>query len=342
MKPEVQFDAEIDLTLVEVKSGLNAVRNLRAGLLDLAYALQGRPNYRGLLILADTHISEGRLQKEWDLASETLRPDITARLSILSFEAGRFRGYPHTPPQSFLARLEEIVGRETSQAGRRLPRPDYSSEVLKILIRDWFLKNGPMTTTRLQKVAGCAYPTVAKTLDKLSPYLRRNSDRSFGLARFPKDEWSTLLMRGDEVRQTVRFADRSGQPRSPDTLARRIAKLGRNDVALGGVLGARNHYPNLDLLGTPRVDLTIHCPGNRMDLGFVSRIDPGLMPASPSDAPPALVVHALRRQETFFTPMPEGGLSADPVECLLDLHEARLESQAEEFFNTFAPKPLSL
>lgn len=342
MKSSPRIDAEIDLTLVEVKSGLNAVRNLRAGLLDLAYALKGRPNHRGLLVLADTNISERRLQEEWKLASDTLRPDVAARLGILSFEEGNFRGYPDLPQKIFLARLEEIVCRETSQAGRQLPRPDYSSEILKILIRDWFLKNGPMTATRLQEIAGCAYPTVAKTLDKLSQYLRRNSDRSFGLARFPKDMWSTLLTRGDDLRQTVRFADRSGQPRLPDILARRLAKLGRSDVALGGVLGARNHYPNLDLLGTPRVDLTVHCPGNRMDLGFVFRVDPGLMPADSSDAPPALVVHVLRRREAFFTPMAEGGLCADPVECLLDLHEARLESQAEGFFNAFAPKPLPL
>jgi hypothetical protein len=340
VKTEARFDAEIDHTLVEVKSGLNAVRNLRAGLLDLAYALQGHPNHRGLLVLADTNISEGRLQDEWRLAAETLRPDVIARLSLLSFEEGHFRGYPNLPPQSFLARVGEIVRGETSRAGRQLPRPDYASEILKILIRAWFLKSGSMTTTRLQKIAGCAYPTVAKTLDKLSPYLRRNSDRSFGLARFPKDAWSTMLMRGDDLRQTVRFADRSGQPRSPDTLVRRLTKLGRSDVALGGVFGARNHYPNLDLLGTPRVDLTVHCPGNRLDLGFVSRIDPGLMPANSNDASPVLVVHVLRRQEPFFTLALEGGFFADPVECLLDLHEARLESQAEEFFNAFAPKPL--
>ncbi len=340
MKLRTQFDAEIDLTLVEVKSGLTAVRNLRAGLLDLAYALQDRPNYLGILVLTNTNISEDRLQKEWILASGALRPDVVARLSILSFEEGRFRGYPHIPPQSFLARLEEVVRGDTGQGGRQLPRPDYASEILKILIRDWFLRSRPMSTIRLEKIAGCAYPTVAKTLAKLSPYLRRNSDRSFGLARFPKEAWSTMLMRGGDVRQTVRFADRSGQPRSSDTLVRRLVKLGRSDVALGGILGARNHYPDIDLVGTPRVDLTIHCPGNRIDLGFVSRIDPGLMPVDSSDAPSALVVHVLRRQEAFFTPMAEGGFSADPVECLLDLHEARLESQAEEFFNALAPKPL--
>jgi hypothetical protein len=40
--------------------------------------------------------------------------------------------------------------------------------------------------------------------------------------------------------------------------------------------------------------------------------------------------------------MPEGGWRADSVECLLDLHEARLESQAAEFFNALAPTPYSL
>ena len=337
---ETRFRAQIDQTLVEVQLGLNAVRNLRAGLLDLAYALQAHPGQSGLLFLANTNISEQRLRREWELACATLRPELSARLGILFSAGGQFHGYPKLPSQSLLSQLGEVVHSEASEAGRRLPRPDYSSEILKILIRDWFLKNGPMTMGRLQKIAGCAYPTVAKVRHKISQYLRRNSDRSFELARFPRDAWFAMLTRGDELRQTVRFADHSGQPRSPENHARRLAKLGRPDLALGGVLGARNHYPDIDLIGTPRVDITVHCPGGHLDLGFISKIDPALKPTDPNNAPSALVVHALRRREAFFAPMPEGGLSADVVECLLDLHEARLETQAAQFFNAFAPKAL--
>ena len=335
------FDAEIDSTFVEVKSGLNAVRNLRAGLLDLAYALQAYPHHRGLLVLAESNISSARLEREWELARHTLRPEWIDRLGIVIFQNGSFRGYPDLPPVSFLARLEQIVREETSQGRRRMPRPDYFSEILKVLIHDWFLRKESTTSGRLQEIVGCTYPTVAKVLDKLSPYLRRNSDRSIALANFPRAPWSTLLAREEEVRQTTRFIDRSGQQRKPENLARRLAKLGRSDLAIGGVLGARSHYPNLDLLGTPRVDITVHCPSHRLDLSFVSRIDPGLSPAQSASEPAALVVHVLQRKEAWFTPLPDGGFRADPVECLLDLHEARLEAQAAEFFNAFAPTSFS-
>jgi hypothetical protein len=53
------------------------------------------------------------------------------------------------------------------------------------------------------------------------------------------------------------------------------------------------------------------------------------------DESPSLVIHALRRAESLFQPGEDGLPWADPVECLLDLHEARLESQALEFLNSF-------
>jgi hypothetical protein len=194
-----------------------------------------------------------------------------------------------------------------------------------------------MTTASLQTKIGCAYPTVAKTLEKLAPFLSRSSDRRVALKIFPKAAWAALIARGDEVRQTRRYIDRSGELRTPDSLVRRLTKLGRHDLAIGGVLGARSHFPNLDLLGTPRLDLTLHCPGSRLDLSFIARVDPGLVLASSDQEPAALVVHVLRRKESLFSAMPEGAWRADPVECLLDLHEARLEAQAAEFFSALAP-----
>ena len=240
------LDGEIDDTFIEIKLGLNSARNLRAELLNLAYAIQSGSHHRGLLVLAETNISPVRLQREWDLARQTLRSEWIDRLGMVLFQDGQFHGYPELPPPSFLARLEEVVRGETSHAGHRLPRPDYFSEILKVLIHHWLLKKEAMTSLWLQEVVGCTYPTVASTLKKLSPYLLRKSDRSVALDRFPRTAWSALLARGDEIRQTVHFVDRSGQQRTPDNLVRRLANLGRKDLALGGVLGARSHYPDLN------------------------------------------------------------------------------------------------
>jgi hypothetical protein len=89
------------------------------------------------------------------------------------------------------------------------------------------------------------------------------------------------------------------------------------------------------LVGSPRLDLSLHCPGKHLNLDFMKAIDPALKPVTDPLQPATVVVHAVRHADPLFAPR-EGGLDwADPVECLLDLHEARLESQALEFLKSF-------
>lgn len=230
--------------------------------------------------------------------------------------------------------LKELVQAEVTLHTNRLPRPCHAYEIFKILVNRWFQGKGPLAINELEDKVGCTYPTVAKALNEMAGDLRRSSSRGVELESFPKQRWAAYLAQGDAVRQTFRFADRSGQPRAAEGLIRRIARLRQSDqtLALGGVAGARAHFPNLDLLGLPRVDLTLHCPKDRVDLTFLARIDPALKPCTEREASPALVIHVLRRRESGFTERDELPL-ADPVECLLDLHEARLESQAQEFFD---------
>ncbi len=326
------FDISINDTLVKVKSGLNAVRNLRAGFMDLAYTLHDHPHGKGLIVLAEPRISFRRLEHEWDLAKQTLRPELIDRLSLVFVQEGKFRGYPQEPAAAILPKLKELVLQAQDKERHRLPRPDFPSEIFKILVHQWLLDSGPITAAWLGNVAGCTYPTISKALERLSSNLLRHSDRSFELQSFPKEPWSALVSRGDEVRHTLRFCDRSGQPRSTDALIRRLRRLGRKDIGIGGAIGARGHYPALDLLGAPRVDLTIHCSEGSLDTDFIKRLDPALVESETRGEPPALVLHVLRRKKAFFTPGTEGASWADPVECLLDLHEARLEAQAKEFF----------
>ena len=153
------------------------------------------------------------------------------------------------------------------------------------------------------------------------------------LKSFPRGEWARLLAVSDQVRSTACFVDTSGQPRSLERLMRQLQELKRADIAVGGVYGAKHYHPELDLVGSPRLDLTMHCPHEMRDLSFVKRLDPGLETIEGPGKPARLVVHVLRRKESFFKRGADGSLLADPVECLLDLHEARLEPQALEFLN---------
>ena len=68
-----------------------------------------------------------------------------------------------------------------------------------------------------------------------------------------------------------------------------------------------------------------------MNLDFMKALDPALKPVTDPLQPATLVIHAVRHADPLFAPR-EGGLAwSDPVECLLDLHEAKLDMQAGQF-----------
>jgi hypothetical protein len=176
-----------------------------------------------------------------------------------------------------------------------------------------------------------SYPTVAKALDRLRPWLTRHSDRRVELSQFPKDEWARLLAVADDVRGTLRFADRSGHPRSVESLQRRLENLRLTNAAIGGAIGAKHYFSDLDLVGVARLDVTVNVKGRQPDLEFVRILDPALERTNDTNEAARLVVHFIRRNEPLFDQGSEGQKWADPVECLLDLHEARLEPQAKAF-----------
>jgi hypothetical protein len=331
-----QVDAEIGRTLVEVKSGLDAVRNLRVGILQLALALdEGGQGKRGLLVVAAPAMSQARLQEEWQSTLRALRRDLAGRLRLVLFQAGRFQDLPDDCDSAFRAKLERVVRSELERGPARMPRGEAFHEVLKLLVHAWMLNGGPMTSAALAKAAGCSYPTVADAVRRLGAAVARRSYRRVELAYFPKDEWSALVAVSERVRSTIRFSDRSGRPRSPESLLRRLRSLGRSDVGVGGVLGAKHYVSDLDIVGLPRLDLTVHGRGSRADALFVEKIDPALRRAASRDEPVALAVHFVHRAEPLFVQGTDKTVWADPVECLLDLHEARLEPQALEFLRHF-------
>jgi hypothetical protein len=80
-----------------------------------------------------------------------------------------------------------------------------------------------------------------------------------------------------------------------------------------------------------RLDLTLHSPGGRADLSFVERLDPALERSTGREEAVVLSVHVLRRHASLFDTTGEGLPWSDRVSTLLDLYDARLESQAAEF-----------
>ena len=318
---------------VEVKTETHGLRNVRASLLELAYWLTQDSGRRGLLVLTDSRISEERLRDEWSLAERTLHQDVLRRLSVVLHRNGRYIGLPQDLGDDFLTWLEQLVRREAKSYQTKSRESFY--DILEVLVHQWLLAKGPVTREWLKRTVGCSYPTVASSLRRLEASVLYHSDRRVELRYFPREEWWRLLAVADEARSTSRFVDRSGQPQLADTLLKRLKKLGRNDIAVGGVAGARHYLPDLDLVGTPRLDLSVHSRAKNIDLSFVRELDPALKKSEGREEAARVVIHIIRRTDPLFEQTEDGILWADPVECLLDLQESRLEEQAQEFLASF-------
>ena len=198
------------------------------------------------------------------------------------------------------------------------------------------MRKGPLTRAWLQRSAGCSYPTVAAGVKRLGDAVLRHPDRRIELKYLPRQEWARFFALSGSARSTLRFADRSDQPSSGDALLRRLRRLAPGRVAVGGVAGARHYSPDLDLIGLPSLALSVHAPNRDVDLGFVRRLEPALKPVPDPTHPALLSLHFIRHREPLF--FGAGVPWADSVECLLDLHEAGLESQAFELLDRLRPQ----
>lgn len=335
-------DAQIDDFLVEVSVGASSFRNVRATLLAMAYLLADKLDKHALLVLTRTRITQPRLERELDLVEQVIKPGIAGRLHVTIESEGRYSDLPAQRRPGFTEKLREIVNAEIVKATRKKKLANSSAyAILEILIHEWLFARGPMTTDRLMKISGSSYPTVAEALKLFEPLLFRHSDRQVELRRFPHHEWTGLVAVSERIRGTKRFADRSGQPRSPEAMIRRLQKRNLPNVAVGGVIAARSYYlPSFDLVGTPRLDLTVNTIAG-VDWDFVKDLDPAMENAERGE-PANLVIHQIHRKESLFAEGHDGVRYTDPVECLLDLHEARLEQQAQQLLQTLIGRRKSL
>jgi hypothetical protein len=323
-------DANTATAVVEVKHRLSAVRGLRDGLVKLALMLAEHPKKQGYLLLMDTRLSLPCLTGETDGLKAAMRPDIADRLNLVVVKAGQIVQKPSNVPAADLELLQRCIV-ESVDSRTALRTPDKQEEVFLVILYQWVIGQGPMTSRWLEETVGCNYRTVSATIDRLESAIRRYSDRRISLKYFPDREWKRFLAVAHKSRATMLYADPSDQPRSPESLLGRLPRLGRADIAVGGVLGAKRYAPDLDIVGAPRLDLCVHAPGTHVDLDFVQQLDPALERTRDRHRPARVALHFIRRQGALFDRDDSGSLWADPVECLLELYSARLDLQAASF-----------
>ncbi len=341
-------DATLGSWIFEIKRNLKDVRSLRESLLLMAQIVASREDQHTILILDQPGITQDRILDEWNQFTRILDTGLKNRIAIvgeisgfgLDWLAGELPGdFTDWKPV-----VHEILHRDV-RASPKAARSGAFFDVLRTLVVHWLRGDAPVSTKQLIEETGFSYPTIATSLGKLSHYLMRGPNRSVGLRRFPLDAWQKLLVDAGSIRQTRRFTA-EGRPRSPEAMLARLRELGVGDIAVGGVLGARHWVPGIDIAGTPRLDLTVNfampqqrdwpIPDAAPPHDFIRKLDPALRPAA-SNEPAILVVNGLFTPEIFSKPGNDGTIWANEAECLLDLQEARLDAQAQEFINHLAP-----
>ena len=333
---EFQPDARVGNLIVEVKRGEQAAGWMRGAVMQVAGALAAEPDLRALLVLAEPKMTDARLTQELDEMREVLRPGIGSRLFVTSVRDGIVSRLPKELGGGLEELVLNLVAREARLQGAKRGTAWFS--VLEVLVHHWLNGSPPTSIAALMSTTGLSYPSVAAAIERLRHVVRRGSNRSVELLRFPREEWEQLASASDSVRETMRFADRTGKPRAIEALVRRLAALDRTDIAIGGILGATHHLPNLDIVGTPRLDLSVHAPHGTPDISVVSHLDAALERTSLREEPAVVVLHVVRRRDALFGRNVGGSVWADPTECLLDLQEAKLEAQAQQFIRELAAR----
>ena len=330
-------DAVLGDSVFEVLTEPRDLRRLRATIMDVARYSGTKKDRRGILILDEPQVSENRLREEWASVQDIFRPEILNRLALVIHRKGWADQVIGQLGWQERDSIPAVLEHARLHLVRPMRRPSEAFfDILRLLLVHWFRKTGPLTSKDLCAESGFSYPTVAVALEKLKPCIVRHSDRRIELCSFPRAAWFQLVAQAEKVRSSQGYVDRSSRPRPPEVLMARLRELGRDDIGVAGVLGARHYLPGLDLIGTPRLDLVVHSQRMRAPNDFLRHLDPALKPSERGESP-QVVVHTLYRPEHLFTHTDKDETWADEVECLLDLHEMRLESQALEFVERLTP-----
>ncbi len=319
------FDDRAGVVL-ELKSRIGGLRDLHAAMIQLARVAITLDVKQAVLVVLD-HRLQRSIRSAWTEAVRLLVPAVADKLQLVALSGETVLTIPEH------ARLRKL--------GQALTSPDRRSghsarggaffTVLHVLLLRWLHHQGPIQISALGQAAGISQPTIRKALKRLHGNIERDSRRRVELVSFPQREWLEMTVMAKRIRESLYFQDGSGRPRSSEQLWSRLRRRAPAGAAIGGVLAARHWDPQLDLEGTPRLDLYLHSPGPAPSVAFMTQVDPALKRTDDPHASIAVAVHRIRRDNAFFASSRSNRLGwADPVDTLLDLDELRLHDQCSD------------
>ena len=303
------------------------MRDVRSALLTLAYRVQADPTiHEAVCVVVDSRLSATRLQEELDRFRSVLRPEIADRIHWLTDP-----GAAGHRPEAFRAWLAERIAaeRRRGKAAQLPPRQIVVAALAQLRLRS----EPPVTVKRLQEISGASYPTVAAVLKDFTDkgWLENGSERGVRLRPLTAREWMELAREHARLRTVQWFTDPTGLA-SPDQLAKRLAHLQESgelprSIRIGGVLGAAQHFPALDITAAPRLDLSTEKDAAHL----AAMIDAGLRPKTRPEQRVVLAVHTSRQPG----PHPPERWAGE-LECLADLIEMGFTREAAEMAEQMA------
>ena len=318
---------------VYVASGVRNTRDLRDLLLEVAYALGSESVGTSLCLLPNCGFTQRKLNQEFGQFSRIVKDGLAQRLRVLSL--GTTSDLLQVLASAYSAQSLRDLQVHVDQVLNTKPTSSSQEAVVGMLLHRWVHQLKPIRIPELADLSGASVPTTYAAIKKLVPQCwMRDEERGIALKTFSAHAWKQWLSACSDVTK-ARFVDRSGSPRSPKKLADMVRKLARDDIAIGGVLGAMHYFPDLDMTAAPHLDLVVH--GNmQTDLSFVEQLDPGLERDDTALGTAHVIVHYLNRPNPLFEKQ-DGVVWAGVLECLVNLWDAQFIHQVEQLINHIAP-----
>ena len=296
---------------------LKNTRDLRSLLLQAAYELQAQAD------LADAHVYlfgctlvKKRVDMEVAQFKSIAHPHIAGRILVHDIRS---------------ARQSEQVAMDRPQLLSDSTRKPYtaSQEAVVAYLLQRHLQSLPgVSISTIAAETKASLPTIYKVLNAYEHCIDKDpEDKTLRLRYFAQNDWLHWIQRSNQL-SSVYFIDRSGSPRSGTRLAKELARLHRDDLALGGLMGALHHLPALDATSSPQLDILVHGT-RRADLSFITEMDPGLERFEGRAEMAHVVAHFIDRPEPLFERQDGQNWGSLP-DCIANMQKAGLTHQVHD------------
>lgn len=297
---------------------LKNTRDLRTLLLDAAYQLQAQSD------LTDAHVylygctlAKKRVGTEVELFRSVTHPDIAGRVLVHDLRA--------------VARSKAVLstdGPHLVTEPQRKPSTASQEAVVAYLLQRQLQSLPGISISAISAETKASLPTIYKVLNAYEHCIEKDpEEKTLRLRDFSQKDWLYWMQRTNQL-SSVYFVDRSGSPRSGSRLAKAMARLKCDDLAIGGLMGTLHHLPALDATSSPQLDILVHGT-RRTELSFVKEIDPGLERFEGRTEMAHVVVHFIDRPAPLFERRDGQNWGSLP-DCIANMQKAGLTHQVND------------